>query len=133
MSELESELRQFFEAMSGDDAAAGADLFHDPFLSLDPNTVAVVGVEQLRAALPARQSLFASVGAARPELRDVHATALDDRHALARTTWTMAVGDPEAEPIGLESTYLLRRDGTKWTIVVYLNHNDVAQLIGSRR
>jgi hypothetical protein len=34
-----------------------------------------------------------------------------------------------AEPVALESTYLLRREGDSWTAVVYLNHHDVRELL----
>lgn len=128
--DTERSVRAFFEAMAEGEVAAGADLFHDPFLSLDPTAVLVVGREQLRAALPAREKLFASVGARRSELQDLHTTVLDDLHVLARTVWTMATD--KGEPLTLESTYLLRREGTSWSAVVYLNHHDVRQLLASQ-
>lgn len=128
--ETERSVRSFFEAMSAGEADSGADLFHDPFLSLDPTTVAVVGREHLRAALPARAKLFASVGARRAELQDVQVTALDDLHVLAATVWTMAT--EQSSPITLESTYLLRREAGSWSAVVYLNHHDARDLLPAR-
>lgn len=125
-------IQQFFEAMSSGDVTSSADLFHDPFLSLDPTGAAVVGREQLRAALPAREAMFASVGARRSQLRDVQTTVLDDQHVLARTIWTMTMDKPDARPLTLESTYLLRRDGKRWSAVVYLNHHDVRSLATAR-
>lgn len=119
-------LRGFFEAMSAEEPTSSADRFHDPFLSIDPATVAVIGREQLRGALPAREKLFASVGAGRAELQDVEVTVLDGLHVLASTRWAMAT---EKSSITLESTYLLRREGRSWTAVVYLNHHDIRQLL----
>ena len=125
------EVREFFETMAAGGPTAGADLFHDPFVSLDPANVAVVGREQLRAVLPARERMFAAAGLeAAPELREVETAVLDDLHVLARATWHLKPGKPGAEPVVLESSYLLRREGQGWTAVVYLNHHDVRQLVG---
>lgn len=130
-SETVPGVRRFFENMASDEVPSGADLFHDPFLSLDPAAVTVVEREQLRAALPARARLFAAAGMRRAELQEVRTTELDDMHVLARTTWTMSAVDSTAEPITLESTYLLRREGAAWSAVVYLNHHDVRALLAS--
>ncbi|MFD6179390.1 MULTISPECIES: antibiotic biosynthesis monooxygenase family protein [unclassified Isoptericola] len=122
----------FFEAMSDDEGGSGADGFAEQFLSLDPSTVAVVGREQLRAALPARHAMFGSIGATGTRLSGLDVTRLDDRHVLARTTWDVLFADESAEPMRLESTYLLRRDGGRWQAVVYLNHRDVAAEVAAR-
>jgi ketosteroid isomerase-like protein len=123
-------VRRFFEMMAGQDGdQVGADLFHDPFVSLDPGSVTVVTREQLRAALPARATMFASAGLGRAQLQEVRTTELDEKHVLARTVWTMTSVASTAEPVALESTYLLRREGDSWTAVVYLNHHDVRELL----
>jgi hypothetical protein len=45
----------------------------------------------------------------------------------------MHVNRPGSPPLALDSTYLLRRNGTSWTAVVYLNHQDVRQLLAARQ
>lgn len=130
--DTEHGVRRFFETMAAEDGAAGADLFHDPFLSLDPNSATVVAREQLRAALPARAKMFASSGRRRAELQQIRTTELDDKHVLASTVWTMGAAESTSEPITLESTYLLRREGESWSAVVYLNHHDVRELLAPR-
>jgi len=131
-SDTERGVRRFFETMAAEDGEAGADLFHDPFLSLDPNSVTVVARQQLRAALPARAKMFASSGRRRAELQEIRTTELDDIYVLAQAVWTMSAVESTAEPITLESTYLLRREGDSWSAVVYLNHHDVRELLAPR-
>jgi ketosteroid isomerase-like protein len=123
-----------FVAMAADtDADASAGLFHDDFLSLDPARVTVLTRDQLRASLPLRRELFASIGASGTTLRHLDLQPLDDRHVFARTTWDVTFTDAAAAPLALESTYLLRRVGDRWQVVVYLNHQDVLAEITGRR
>lgn len=121
-------VRAFFERFGRADDAPGA-RFADVFLSLDPTSVHAVPREALVQALPRRQELFASAGATGLELADLAETPLDDRHTLVRTSWTIRFAPgaaPTAEPPTLDSTYLLRREGDDWQVVVYLNHQDLA-------
>lgn len=54
---------------------------------------------------------------------------LDDAHLLARTVWDVDVDATDAPPLELHSSYLLRRSGERWQVVVYLNHQDLPQLL----
>ena len=130
------DLRTFFEAFnSGDDTdvSAGADLFYEHFLSLDPNTVTMVTREQLRFVLPMRAKMFASIGASGPRLRDLQARYLDDQHVVVATTWDVHFEDEAARPLALRSTYLLRLVDGQWQVVVYINHQDIGNVIAERR
>lgn len=122
-----------FDAADDTDPASGADLFHGQFLSLDPNGVTVVTREQLRAVLPRRAQMFGSIGATGTRLRDLEARSLDDRHVLAETTWDVELKDADADPLVLHSTYLLRREAEDWSVVVYLNHQDIGRVLAERR
>ena len=82
-------VRAFLERVSGE---GGTALFHDPFLSLDPGAVLVVGREQLAAALPARGRMFAEAGVTGLVPQEVSARRLDARHLLAEATWQSAPG-----------------------------------------
>ncbi len=129
-------VRAFLERLDGGsdgDPASGADLFHDQVLSLDPNGVTVVTREQLRAALPMRAQMFGSIGATRTRLRDVDVRPLDDQHVLAETTWDVELEDADGDPLVLHSTYLLRGEGEGWSVVVYLNHQDIGRVLAERR
>lgn len=135
-SDLRAELRECLARLESTDEAdptGGVELFHETFLSLDPNGVAVVTREQLRAALPMRAQLFRSVGASDNRLRDLDVRPLDDRHVLAETRWELGGEDGTQEPIELGSTYLLRREAGDWHVVAYLNHQDLGAVLAARR
>jgi hypothetical protein len=57
---------------------------------------------------------------------------LDDHHTLARTSWLLRLrGESAHAPITLKSTFVLRREQGEWRIVLYLNHQDMAELFSS--
>jgi hypothetical protein len=125
-----AEVRAALESMSG---SRSADVFHDQFLSLDPAAVTLVSRDQLARALPARQAMFAAIGATGTTLRHVDVHELDNLHVVATTTWDVDLVDETAEPLALESTYLMRRVDGAWRVLVYLNHRDIASVIAARR
>ncbi len=116
----------------GSDTDDGADLFAETFLSLDPVRSTVATREQLRSALPQRRALFKSAGIRRTRLESLDLHPLDDRHQLARTTWAAEFDDPQAEPVTLRATFLLRRDDGSWRVLVYLNHDDIGAELARR-
>jgi hypothetical protein len=128
-----TDVRSLFEALgaAGDDEA-GAALFADTFLSLDPTSASVVTNEQLRAALPHRSAMFAAAGVRATTLDHLEAQPLDERHQLVSTSWTTVLADPAAKPLTMRSTYLLRLVDGEWRIVLYLNHDDIAAELARR-
>jgi hypothetical protein len=76
-------------------------------------------------ALPRRAEPFAAAGIARVVLSDLRHEALDDTYVLARTGWRAERGTGAAAPVRLSSSFLLRRDGDRLTVVLYLNHQDL--------
>ena len=131
---LPVDVRQFLEefqaASSRGDASAVGALFADVFLSADPNRAIPVSREALIAALPKRERLFAAAGLSHAALDFATHTDLDQHHVLLNTRWTMMPADPESgrKPLGLHSTFLLRRDAGKLSVVAYLNHQDLAAI-----
>lgn len=125
---LEAELREYFERFD----TSGADVFHEQFLSLDPTKAGVVTRDQLRAVLPKRAQMFGSVGATGTRLRDLDARPLDDHHVLVETHWDVEFAEENAEPLTLHATYLLRRADEGWSVVVYLNHQDIGSVLANR-
>jgi hypothetical protein len=102
--------------------------FADPFMSADPGGVQAVPKAAFLAALPAREKLFASIGATGMRLTAITETPLDDHYVLVDTRW-------ETEPatsatVTLASAYILRRTGDgDLQVVFYLNHQDVMEVI----
>lgn len=134
LPQVEQDLRAFFEAMGSrsGELASSAELFHEQFFSLDPNSATLTSREQLRSSLPLRAKLFSTIGAVGTRLRRLEPVVLDQTHVLARTTWDVLFADETAQPLALESSYLLRRMDGRWQVLVYLNHHDVVDVISKR-
>jgi hypothetical protein len=139
---MQSEVRPSVEAFFADyqrasnalDLDAIGGLFHDVFLNLDPNGVTPIPKDRFLQALPMREKMFGSIGAAGFDLANLTERPLDDLHTLVETSWTIRY-EPDAvstAPLNLYSAFLLRLDGEQWRIVLYLNHQDVAALIRAR-
>jgi hypothetical protein len=125
---------QFEQAANGLDTAVLAELFGDQFLSLDPARSACVPKDAFLRALPARERLFGSIGAAGTTLTEIRETPLDELHTLVETSWAVQFGpDAPAAAAGLtlRSAFLLRRQDGRWQVAVYLNHQDIGAVIGS--
>lgn len=120
-------------------ARAGRDLdtdtltssFAETFLALDPNSAVSLTPKALLAALPRRKALFESAGSDGLELDQLTETPLDDVHTLVGATWHLRMPDPGRGPVPVRSTFMLRREGATWRIVVYINHEDIGQLVGN--
>jgi hypothetical protein len=138
-SAVRPDVRAFFERyeQAGNtlDTAVLTDAFHEVFLNLDPTAAGPVSRDALIKALPMRDQMFASIGARGMELDSISETPLDGLHTLVDTTWTVHI-DPQGddvEPLTLASAFLLRRHEERWRIVLYLNHQDIASIISTRR
>lgn len=104
------------------------DQFAENFLAVDPNSVTVLTPAMLAAALPLRRRKFQDAGISEVCRRETRQLELDERHLLVAAEWD--ADRPGQQPIRLESTFLLRRDTAGLRILVYLNHHDVAALLG---
>lgn len=137
-SALSPEVRSFFERFSAAgkslDAEAQRDCWAETFLSLDPNRALPVERTAMLAALPRRREMFESIGATSSDLVDAEEIPLDEHHTIVRTSWRWRLGDATEgeDELVLQSTFLLRREEAGWTIVVYLNHQNVGALIMER-
>lgn len=105
-----------------------ATLFADSFLVLDPVRAATVTPAALAAALPARRRMFDNAGVGEFSRTDARQLRLDDRHVLVTADWSAERAG--ATPLPLTSTFLLRREGSDYRVVVYLNHTDLAAALG---
>ncbi len=132
-------IREFFSvfehASASLDLAVLGGLFAEQFLSLSPTSCQLGGRGQFLAALPARKKVLEIIGATGTTLTDLTERTIDEQHSWVETLWaaTYSPGsDPEAR-LALASGFLLRRQRSKWQIVVYLNHGDVIAAEVSRR
>lgn len=113
-----------FERRGADPESDSGDQFADQFVTTDPNRTAVVSRDLLVASLPQRRQMFARAGVG--PARHVRSAQLDldERHLLLTTEWDAP--RPGAQPLRLESTFLLRREPDGPRILAYLNHKDIA-------
>ena len=129
---LAAEIARFFsdfeQASADEDWARYGELFIGRFLNLDPTSTSAVSREDLIAFLPHRKHLFERAGATGTRLATLEVDALDDRHAVARTTWDV-VFDREHDAVSLRTTFLLRLED-RWRIALYLNHANLLELLG---
>jgi hypothetical protein len=132
---LEREIADFFngfaDASTNEDWASYGDLFLPAFMNIDPSRAAPVAREDLIAFLPQRKGIFDRAGATGTTLANLDVRALDDRHAIAETTWSIqyVAGRAPATPVFLHSTFVLRLED-RWRIAVYLNHHNLMELLG---
>jgi ketosteroid isomerase-like protein len=131
---LDSQVKTFFDtfAAASDqlDVDRLAELFAETFLAADPAGVQPVPRPAFLQALLRRAELFAAAGIARMVLADLHYQALDGTYVLARTDWHGERTTASA-PVRLSSTFILRRDGDELRVVLYLNHQDLAQALSA--
>ena len=126
----DTRIRQSFDAFSAAsntlDLNVLADCFTDPFLSADPSGARPVSRAAFLQALPRRAQMFADAGVGTPSLTSMHHDRLDDHYLLARTEWS-APRTAGGEPVRLASSFLLRDEGGRLRIVLYLNHLGLPQ------
>ncbi|WP_019926070.1 hypothetical protein [Nocardia sp. BMG111209] len=129
---LDPDLAAFLTAFESSSATPESDQgeqFAEQFVTADPNRAIVVTREALVGSLPMRRRLFESAGLGHAVCVASAQLDLDEHHALVTTDWdTPRAG---AEPIRLESTYLIRRDDEGPRILVYLNHRDIVAVLGA--
>jgi hypothetical protein len=106
-------------------------LFAGTFLVLDPARAAAVTPAQLAAALPARRTMFDAAGVGALRRTGARQQRLDDRHVLVSAGWSAE--RTAGGPLNLASTFLLRREGDSFQIMVYLNHTDLVAALGGAR
>jgi hypothetical protein len=127
---LDEQVRTFFDAFTRAsdelDLEVLGELFGETFLAADPGGAQPVPRQLFLQALPRRAQLFAAAGITRVVLTDLRHEALDDTYVLARTGWR---AERPSAPVQLSSTFLLRRDGDRLRVVLYLNHQDLSGVL----
>ena len=127
-------VREFFDEFERNSAELAIDRiaaqFADTFMNADPQRVMAVPKAAFIAALPQRDRMFQAAGISRVRLKSVRETVLDSLHVLAATDWIAESTDGTNIP--LASSFILRRQGPSFVVVFYLNHQDIAEVLGAR-
>jgi hypothetical protein len=77
-----------------------------------------------------REKRFSAIGVSRIRLTSVRDTVLDSVHTLAATDWIAELKGGGELP--LASTFILRRQGSSFVVVFYLNHQDIERTLAAR-
>ena len=101
-------LRAFERNSTRDDVAPLAQCYADNFLAAGPAGVSVVNRHDFALALPRRKAMFDQMGCRSTKLDSVTVTKLDDRYAMAETTWrmTFAHGEDELSEVCVGSSFI---------------------------
>ncbi|WP_432838677.1 hypothetical protein [Dactylosporangium sp. CA-092794] len=129
-TELDTDVAEFVDDYDTRNRIGGAEaVFADSFLALDPARAVTLTPAMLARVLPVRRKMFDDAGVGRLRRTSASQFRLDDRHVLVGIGWS---GDRAGSgPVELDSTFLLRREGDRWQIVVYLNHTDLSATLAT--
>jgi ketosteroid isomerase-like protein len=126
----------FEDANSRSDVAAIGGLYAETFLFAGPHGAQAVKKEDFLKVIPRMKAHFASLGLSGTHLASVEASNLDPRYALAKVRWTMTLDRRTSVPRNFDvfATYLLMRgDEGQLSIVLQLDHQDLAAVIDAER
>ena len=126
-------LRAFERTAHPEDVAALAACYADTFLVAGPDGTMAVKRSDFALALPRRKKMFDEMGCRSTKLHSAIVTRLDDRYAMARTTWNMgfAHGEGQINEVQVGSTFIVdTKDELK--IVLYLTHQDIETVLRER-
>ena len=127
-------LRAFERTDTRDEVSALAGCFADTFLVAGPDGTMAVKRGDFVLALPRRKKMFDEMGCRSTKLGSAMITSLDDRYAMAETTWNMgfAQADGHLSEVSVRSTFILdTKDELK--ILFYLTHQDIGTVLRERR
>lgn len=133
--QIDQRVNEFFlrfeRANSSSDVSEMSALYADTFIFGGPNGVQVVKREDFLKVLPRMKAHFSSMGLSGTQLQAVEASPLDSKYLLAKVVWTIEFRDPSRNNhVDASSTYVLvRGDGNALSIVLQIDHQDLASLI----
>jgi hypothetical protein len=126
-------LRAFGRTDNPGEIAELARCFAETFIAAGPDGPTVIRQQDFALALPRRKKMFDEMGCRSTSLDTVVVTKLDDRYALAETTWLMrfAHGDQQMSNVSVGSTFILDTKN-ELKILFYLSHQDIATVLRER-
>lgn len=126
---------KFEQANATSDVTTIATLYADTFLFAGPKGSQAVKKEDFLKVIPKMKAHFASLGLSGTRLQSVESSAIDSRYMLAKVAWklTLQQAASTTETLDAFATYVLeRKDGDLLSIIVQIDHQDLAALIKSR-
>jgi ketosteroid isomerase-like protein len=124
--------KQYERANTASDASCISSLYADTFMFGGPNGVQALKKEDFLKAVPRMKAHFASLGLFGTQLRSVESSAISSKYLLAKAGWTMTLKNTtgDIKSVDAFATYVLeRRDGDALTIILQIDHQDLAAVI----
>jgi hypothetical protein len=133
-------VKAFFEtyekANSTSDFAAIGDLYAETFLFAGRDAAQPVRKGDFLKVIPRMKDHLGSLGLAGSRLSSVETTYLGPRYALAKVGWgmTLRTANGFVKNFDVFATYVLQRgDHDKLSILLQLDHQDLAALVNQER
>jgi hypothetical protein len=133
--QMEQRVKEFFlqyeRANSSSDVSEIGGLYADTFMFGGPNGVQAVKKEDFLKVVPKMKPHFSSMGLSETLLQTVEANPLDANYLLAKVAWRMNFRNSSgSKQVNAFATYiLLRGPGDALSIVVQIDHQDLASVI----
>jgi ketosteroid isomerase-like protein len=128
--EVSAFLARFERNANSGDAEEVVAQFADTFMAADANGARAVPSSAMLRAIPERRKMFERLGNSVTTLASVEEMRLDERYVLLRLEWLMKF-EPGGREVRLRSTFVLHHSEDGWKVVFYLNHEDLAALVGA--
>lgn len=129
-------LARFERANASSDLTTIASLYADTFMFAGPKGAQAVKKDDFLKVLPKMKAHFAQMGLIETRLHSVETTRLDSKYILAKTNWKISVRNSKGGTNNLNAlaTYILERnDAANLTIVVQIDHQDLAAAIAAQQ
>ena len=126
-------LRSFERADTPEELTALAECYAETFLVAGPDGTTAVKRGDFALALPRRKKMFDEMGLRSTKLNSAVVTSLDERYAMAQTTWkwNLVRGEGPISEIEAKSTFIVdTKDELR--IVLYLSHQDIGTVLRER-
>jgi ketosteroid isomerase-like protein len=132
---MDEQIKQFFEhyekVRTSADGSVVAALYADTFMFGGPNGIQAVKKDDLAKAVPKMKAHFAAMGLSETRLHSVSVTVLDSRYILAKTSWALSIWNSAGSTRHVDAfaTYIMERRGDTFSIVLQIDHQDLATVI----
>lgn len=125
---------KFEQANVASDVTTIATLYGDSFLFAGPNGSQTVKKQDFLKVVPRMKAHYASLGLTETRLQSIESSAIDAKYLLAKVCWKMTLKTASgSEAVDAFATYVLeRKDGNALSVIVQIDHQDLAAMIKSR-
>ena len=124
---MPADLNSYFEAYGAAvfDAEKVEGFYDDFAVTSGPTFVGCLkGHDEIRKAFSQIAGYQRQTGLKWMRPADVQEIEIDDLHLLAKVQWNAAFEKTGDKPVSFDVSYLLRKEGESWKILLYISHQD---------